>query len=55
MLHKFSANITEKSKEIVDKVDNLRFQISEAEVRVHNTFNEFIMLADNQFIENVLI
>jgi hypothetical protein len=36
----------------MDKVDGLRFRVTDAKVRLNNTFNEFIMLADGQFIEN---
>ena len=41
-----------KSKDLATRVNELRFHVVDAEVRLHNTFNEFNMLADNQFIEN---
>jgi len=51
-IENFSNNITSKSKDLMDKVDGLRFRVTDAKVRLNNTFNEFIMLADGQFIEN---
>ena len=40
-----------KSKDLATRVNELRFHVVDAEVRLHNTFNEFNMLADNQFLE----
>jgi hypothetical protein len=39
----------------MDDIDNLVSEATEADVRLHNTFNEFLMLANNQFIENVIL
>ena len=44
--------MSNQSKELATRVNELRFHVVDAEVRLHNTFNEFNMLADNQFIEN---
>ena len=41
-----------RSKGIVEDIDNLASDVAQADVRLHNTFNEFMMLADGQFIEN---
>ena len=52
-LQQFSAGVTDRTKSFVDKVDNLSFEVSESEVSLKNTFNEFLMLGNSQFIENV--
>ena len=41
-----------KSKDLIRKVDDLSFHVVDSEIRLRNTFNEFIMLADSQFMEN---
>lgn len=38
---------------ILTDVDNLLSETVEAKVRLNNTFNEFLILANTQFIENV--
>ncbi len=52
-LQNFSENLAVRTKEFVDKVDNLGFDVAESEVSLRNTFNEFLMLGNSQFIENV--
>ena len=52
-LQQFSAKIGVKTKGLVDKVDSLNNDTSEADVKLRNTFNEFLMMANTQFIENV--
>lgn len=52
-LQQFSAGVTDRTKSFVDKVDNLSFEVAESEVSLKNTFNEFLMLGNSQFIENV--
>jgi hypothetical protein len=52
-LQKFSQNIDERATECVKKVDSLGFDAAEAEVGLRNIFNEFLMLGNSQFIENV--
>ena len=52
-LNRFSTSITQKSKILLDTIDNLHFNTVEAECDLRNTFNEFLTLADTQFIENV--
>ena len=49
----FSANVAEKTRSLVTKVDDLANDASEADVRLRSTFCEFLMLANSQFIENV--
>ena len=53
LLSKFSANVADKTKALVDKIDDLSSDAAEADVRLRNTFCEFLMLANSQFIENV--
>ncbi len=52
-LQHFSTGLTEKTKTFVDKVEELTFDVAESEVCLRNTFNEFLMLGNSQFIENV--
>ena len=46
-------NIVSVSQNLVENVDNLASETEQADVRLHNTFNEFLMLSDSQFIESV--
>ena len=52
-LQKFSSNVGERSKSLAAKVDDLGSNAVEVECRLRNTFNDFLMLADLQFVENV--
>jgi WASH complex subunit FAM21 len=52
-LQSFSKNLSSKASTIVEKIDDLSYDIAVADLRLRNTFNEFLMLADSQFIENV--
>jgi len=49
----FSQSLSEKTKSLIEKIEDLSCDASEADVRLRNTFNEFLMLANSQFIENV--
>ena len=49
----FSTRIGQKTKTLVDNVEHLSNDVGEADVRLRNTFNEFLMLGNTQFIENV--
>eukprot|EP01114_Cavostelium_apophysatum_P012655 TRINITY_DN2885_c0_g1_i4.p1 TRINITY_DN2885_c0_g1~~TRINITY_DN2885_c0_g1_i4.p1 ORF type:complete len:1256 (-),score=484.30 TRINITY_DN2885_c0_g1_i4:54-3821(-) len=51
-LQEFSAKILQKTKDIESQVDSLLFETKATDVRVHNAFNEFLMLSNKQFIEN---
>jgi hypothetical protein len=51
----FSRRLGQKTKDVVDKVENLSTDVGDADVRLRNTFNEFLMLGDTQFIENVSV
>lgn len=52
-LIRFSGHICEKSKSLQAAVDDLNSDSVEVECNLRNTFNEFLSLADTQFIENV--
>lgn len=54
-LQSFSNLIAERSQSCIKKVDELGFEVSESEVSLRNTFNEFLMLGNTQFIENVSV
>eukprot|EP00743_Colponemidia_sp_Colp-15_P005413 GILK01005818.1.p1 GENE.GILK01005818.1~~GILK01005818.1.p1 ORF type:complete len:751 (+),score=153.68 GILK01005818.1:48-2255(+) len=51
-LEAFSARIIQRTKELEKDVNDLIFQAGSTSVRLHNTFNEFLMLSSSQFIEN---
>lgn len=52
-LESFSGSIREKSSLLLEEVDNLNSDSVELECSIRNTLNEFLSLADTQFIENV--
>ena len=52
-LETFSESIQKKSLHLLAEVDDLNSDAVELECSFHNTFNEFLSLADTQFIENV--
>jgi WASH complex subunit FAM21 len=52
-LEEFSQKLITKTKDLETLVDSLVFEIKATDVKVHNTFNEFLMLSNTQFIENV--
>ena len=52
LLRTFSTNIVTKTQALEAKVEDLVATTTETDVRLHNTLNEFLMLANTQFIEN---
>ena len=52
-LKKFSVRINEKTQSLIEKVDDLTSETIQVGCHLQNTFNEFLILADTQFIENV--
>jgi hypothetical protein len=52
-LKHFSSNLVAKTKEVEGAVDTLVTATKAADVKLHNTFNEFLLLANSQYIENV--
>ncbi len=56
MLHylkQFSSNLIARTKEVETEVDSLVTATKAADIKLHNTFNEFLLLANSQYIENV--
>ena len=51
-LSEFSQKLTSKTTVLVGKIDTLADEVDEADLRLRNTFNEFLNLANSQFIEN---
>eukprot|EP01117_Protostelium_nocturnum_P007292 TRINITY_DN260_c1_g1_i1.p1 TRINITY_DN260_c1_g1~~TRINITY_DN260_c1_g1_i1.p1 ORF type:complete len:1044 (-),score=442.88 TRINITY_DN260_c1_g1_i1:79-3210(-) len=51
-LENFSSRLIGRTKELEGQVDGLVFESKSTQIRVHNTFNEFLMLSNNQFVEN---
>eukprot|EP01035_Chromulina_nebulosa_P020511 gene20511-26605_t len=52
ILREFSNNLIEKTNLTTNKIDDLHLDILESEIRLRNTFNEFLMLSNTQFVEN---
>ena len=52
LLKSFSANMVEKTKNLEEKMDDLACKTTVTKVLLNNTLNEFLMLANTQFIEN---
>ena len=52
-LRKFSVSINERTQSLIEKVDDLTSETVQVGCHLENTFNEFLILADTQFIENV--
>ena len=52
LLKSFSKNLVDKTRNLEEKMDVLVHKTTETKVRLNNTLNEFLMLANTQFIEN---
>jgi hypothetical protein len=52
-LQLLSSDITAKTKAVQNDLDDLYFESNAADLRLHNTFNQLLMLSNSQFIENV--
>ncbi|KAE8979276.1 hypothetical protein PF011_g22918 [Phytophthora fragariae] len=51
-LKQYSADLFARTKELEDSVRDIAAEADAAHVRLKNTFNQFLMLSNNQFIEN---
>eukprot|EP00057_Strongylocentrotus_purpuratus_P026229 XP_011680703.1 PREDICTED: WASH complex subunit FAM21-like [Strongylocentrotus purpuratus] len=51
-LQEFSQKMMSKTSDLEKRMDSLVHDAKSADSRVHNTFNDFLMLANTQFIEN---
>lgn len=49
----FANKLIYKTKELEFQVDELVKDSKSIHVKVHNTFDQFLMLSNTQFIENV--
>ena len=52
-LQEFSQKMIAKTSDLEKQVDGLVNEAKSTDSRVHNVFNDFLMLANTQFIENV--
>ncbi|KAJ0397508.1 hypothetical protein P43SY_005634 [Pythium insidiosum] len=51
-LKSYSAELFERTKTLENQVRDVAMEADAAHVRLRNTFNQFLMLSNNQFIEN---
>ncbi|TDH67905.1 hypothetical protein CCR75_004348 [Bremia lactucae] len=51
-LKRFSADLFARTKDLDDSVRNIALEADSAHVRLKNTLNAFLLLSNNQFIEN---
>ncbi|KAE9092248.1 hypothetical protein PF005_g17994 [Phytophthora fragariae] len=51
-LKQYSADLFVRTKDLKDSVRDIAAEADAAHVRLKNTFNQFLMLSNNQFIEN---
>lgn len=54
-LQSFSKALDDRVTNCIKNVDNLGFEVVQSEITLRNIFNEFLMLGNSQFIENVSI
>ena len=52
-LTQFSENMMQRTKDVESQVEDLVTSANHLDIRLHNTFNQFLMLSDTQFVENV--
>jgi hypothetical protein len=52
-LNQFSENMMQRTKDVESQVEDLVTCANHLDIRLHNTFNQFLMLSDTQFVENV--
>lgn len=53
ILRNYSAALNEKTTTLVNKIEELNSDVCITQVKLRNTFNEFMMMSNTQFIENV--
>uniref|UniRef100_A0A8C3UE50 Uncharacterized protein n=1 Tax=Catharus ustulatus TaxID=91951 RepID=A0A8C3UE50_CATUS len=54
-LQEFSQQTISRTHEIKKQVDGLISETKATDCRLHNVFNDFLMLSNTQFIENVSV
>jgi hypothetical protein len=52
-LQTFSKSVNDTVTKTTQTVDSLGFEVADTSVSLRNVFNEFLMLGNSQFIENV--
>jgi len=52
-LRSFSSQLLDRTRAVQSQVDGLVYQARAADANVHSTLNQFLMLSNSQFIENV--
>jgi len=52
-LKSFSDALVKRTKDLEQQVETLVYDQKSVDVKLHNTFNRFLMLSNTQFIENV--
>ena len=52
-LKEFSQNLLSRTHEIEKQVDTLDHETKNTDTRMNNVYNDFMMLANIQFVENV--
>lgn len=52
-LQEFSQSFLGKTKALQEELDDLVYETKGAELKINNAFNEFLMLSNSQFLENV--
>jgi hypothetical protein len=52
-IQKFSTQVIDQARNCTKVVNELGYDVTASEVTLRNTFNEFLMLGNNQFMENV--
>jgi len=52
-LREYSATLGSRTISLIDRVDELSSNVTVAQTRLRNMFNEFMMMSNTQFIENV--
>jgi WASH complex subunit FAM21 len=52
-LKQFSDTVMERTKNVEHEVEDLVTATNHLDISLHNTFNQFLMLSDTQFVENV--
>ena len=51
-LQQLSAQVADKTKALGDKLDTLVGSAAATQIRLQNTVNDFLLLANTQFVEN---
>ena len=53
LLRNFSVKLSDRTRQLVSDIENVSSESIEGETKLRNTLNEFLMLSNTQFMENV--